>query len=425
MPNAPSGASGPYEVLRLPEFRRYVAARLLTTLGQQVFALAVAWQVFELTKDPLALGLIGLAEVVPAVGLALFAGHVTDRSDPRGLVLLSLSMSGLVAVFLLGANLDLVTVEDDARVLLIYAGTFVIGVSRAFYAASLFSLFAQVVPRVHLPRASAWNAGVWQVAAAAGPALGGLIYAFAGPRGAFLAASLLIAGAVYLMAGIPSRGAPRREVPETFLHSLTVGLRFVFGRPVVLSALALDLFAVLFGGAVALLPIFADRLGVGPAGLGALRAAPSVGAFLMAFWLAHHPPGPRAGPSMLWAVAGFGACWIVFALSESFALSLSLLVVSGALDNVSVVIRSTILQLLTPDAMRGRVSAVNSIFISSSNELGMFESGLTAAWFGTVPAVLVGGCLTLGVVLVVSRLCPSLRRLDLSSVHDPAADAFS
>ena len=379
-------------------------------------AVAVAWQMYSLTKDPLSLGLIGLAEVVPAIGFSLFAGHVVDRNDRKYVALFAFLLTTMTTITLWLLSSGFFELSTKAVVYGIYAAVFISGVARAFLGSSLFAFFGQIIDREHYVRASAWSSTSWQIAASVGPALGGLIYGYGGAHQAYTAALILLVLGIGFLAQIPSRGKIHIDPnKEPFLQSLTVGLRFVFNRPVVLSALSLDLFAVLFGGAVALLPLFADLLQVGPEGLGLLRAAPSVGAALMAFFFIHHPPSRNAGRVLLWSVAGFGLCMISFALSKNFYFSLLILAVSGALDAVSVMVRSAIVQLMTPETMRGRVSAVNSIFIMSSNELGAFESGVAAKWLGTIPSVVFGGCMTMLVVATTAVLSPQMRKFDLSA----------
>jgi len=394
-----------------------MSSRFSLTLALQIQAVAVAWQVYSLTKDPLSLGLVGLAEVIPAVAFALFAGHIVDRSNRKTILLLAQWMSVAVLVFL-GSLHWLSALQVSTHTLLIYAAVFGGGIARAFFASSAFAFFGQIIPRQHYVRASAWNSTLWQFASLVGPACAGFLYAAFGPNGTYWIAAGLGIISIICISRIPFAAKIVNSTGrESLKESLTVGLKFVFRHRIVLAALSLDLFAVLFGGAVALLPLFADLLGTGPQGLGLLRAAPSLGAVVAVFAFAHQPPSKRAGLGLLAAVAGFGICMICFALSQNFLASVTLLAISGALDSVSIVVRSGILQLTTPDAMRGRVSAVNSIFISSSNELGAFESGLTAKWMGTVPSVIFGGCMTLVVVAVVFCLVPELRKLNLANLQ--------
>ena len=402
----------PYASFRIADFRRFIVSLLTMTVGAQVQTLVVSWQIYGITHDPLSLGLIGLAEVVPFIGVALFAGHVADRFDRRRIALWSLGV-------LLACALALV-VLSHARgwvsahgvwpfYLVIGCG----GLARSFLMPARNSLAVGLVPREILPNSIAWRSSTWQTGAVAGPALGGLLYGFAGVTATYAVQAGLILVALASFAMI--RAGPRPAASTRNEHvgdSLLSGLRFVWGEKVLLGAQTLDLFSVLLGGAEALLPVFADRiLHVGPQGLGVLRAAPAAGAMVMSLYMAHQPPLRRAGRSLLLAVATFAACIVAFGLSRSFTLSAALLVVSGMADNVSVLIRQTMLQVLSPPALLGRVLAVNSIFVGSSNELGAFESGLTAKLLGTVPAVVAGGVASLAVVGVVAATIPRLRRM--------------
>lgn len=384
-------------------------------LAVQMQGVCVAWQVYSLTKDPLSLGLIGFYSVLPTIVLSLFAGHFTDRLVRRNLLLVAQVVEmGCLLMLLWGGGADWSLV---ARVNLIYSAVFLGGVARAFLSPAQFAFFSEIVPADERVQGTAWSSNAWQIAAAGGPALGGLIYGLGGVRAAYSVAVGLLAAAFACVYLIPARERPRFDPKEPFVKSLLTGLRFVFGERLMLSALSLDLFAVLFGGAVALLPVFADRLGVGPEGLGVLRAAPFAGASVMGLFLAHRPPRKRSGAILLGCVASYGACIIGFGLSHSFVLSLALLALSGAFDNISVVVRGTLMQLLTPDSMRGRVSAVNQIFIASSNEVGELESGFTAKWMGAQPAVLFGGVMTLLVVAGIAAFSPRMRRLDIAELE--------
>ena len=376
----------------------------------------MGWQVYDLTRDPLALGLIGLAEALPAIGMSLFAGHVADSHDRRRIALMA-----LVALVVCSIGLWILahptplgqTIGSRTRVSAIYAVIVVSGVARAFLQPARQALSAELVPRELFSNSVTWRSGSWQLAAVLGPAIGGVLYAVGGTTVAYAADVLLMIVAVSVMASVRHR-SPVRDAGarEPIGVSLTSGLRFVFGEPILLSALTLDLFSVLFGGATALLPVFAaEILHTGPTGLGMLRAAPAAGAVLTSIALTRWPPFKRTGPTLLIAVAGFGACMIGFGLSRSLVLSLVLLAASGAFDMVSVVIRSLMLQARTPETLLGRVSSVNQIFIGSSNEIGAFESGVMAKAFGAVPSVVMGGIATLAVVGVVAWRVPMLRRL--------------
>ncbi|HEX8394160.1 MAG TPA: MFS transporter [Longimicrobium sp.] len=403
----------PYVSLRNPAFRWYVAALVAMTLGTQIQATVVGWQVYAITRDPLALGLVGLAEALPFIGAALFAGHVADRHNRKALSMYSTALQVLCAVALLVLAMRPEFLRDG-RVWPIFAVVFASGVARSFLQPARTALGAEIVPRETYANAIAWRSSMWQGAAVLGPALGGLLYGFADARLAYVAEAVLCALALLALGAMAYTPRTREIVAgeEGIWKNLTVGIRFLFTQPALLGAQVLDLFSVLFGGAVALLPIFADeRLHVGPQGLGVLRAAPAAGAVLMSVIIAHRRLR-NAGPKLFLCVAGFGLCWIVFALSRSFWLSLALLAISGMLDNVSVVIRSTLLTVRTPEHMLGRVSAVNQIFIGSSNEIGSFESGVAARLLGVVRSVVLGGVATLAVVGITAWRVPALRKLD-------------
>ena len=401
----------PYVSLRNPDFLWYVASLVAVTLGTQIQATVVAWQVYALTKDPLALGMVGLAEALPFIGAALYAGHIADRHNRKTLSLMTLGVQVLCGVALL-----VLTVRSDlflaGKVWPIYAVVGVSGLARSFLQPARTALGAEIVPRETYANAVTWRSSLWQFGAVVGPAVGGVIYGFSGARIAYVVESILCAIALGLYARIAYTRHPVVADEGTIGENLTIGIRFLLTQPELLGAQLLDLFSVLFGGAPALLPIFAlEILQIGPEGLGILRAAPAAGAVVISLLLVHRRLR-RTGRTLFLCVAGFGACWILFALSHSFWLSLALLVISGMLDNVSVVIRSTLLTLRTPRHMLGRVSAVNQIFIGSSNEIGSFESGVAAKLLGTVRSVIFGGIVTLGVVGVTAWKIPPLRKLD-------------
>ena len=404
-------AHDPYAVLRLPDFRRFVGSVLVLTVATQIQAVVVGWQVYALTKDALSLGLVGLAEALPFIGIALLAGHVADRVNRRRVVALATMVMVGCAAALLFLTLSL-GVFAGGRVWPIYGVIFVSGVARSFLQPARQALGAELVPRELYPNAVAWRSSIWQLAAVVGPALGGLLYGLAGPAEAYGVVLALLCVALGAILRLRHAGAARPAADESVTESLGAGIRFLRGEPVLLGAITLDLFSVFFGGATALLPIFAaDILHVGPEGLGLLRAAPSVGAVVTSLVLAHRRPLGRAGATLLSYVALFGLSMIGFGLSRSFALSATLLALSGAVDMVSVVIRSTLLQISTPEGLLGRVSSVNQIFIGSSNEIGAFESGVAARLMGTVPSVVFGGMVTLLVVAVTAWRVPELRRL--------------
>lgn len=401
----------PYAALRVGPFRWFIVSLFTMTLASQVQAVVVGWQVYALTRDPLALGLIGLAEVVPFVALALPAGHMADTADRRRLSLLALAV-----VF--ACSLALLLMTRAAGFLEargpwpIYVAIMVNGCARSVLQPARSAMAVELVPRALLPSAVAWRSSVWQTGAVAGPALGGMLYGFASVHAAYLAIVVLLAVAV--VAFLLVRYTPEARAPHVgpMLESLVSGIRFLRGQPIILGALTLDLFTVLFGGAEALLPVFAaEVLHTGPQGLGILRAAPAAGAVAMSLWLAHRPPLERAGRAILWGVAVFAVTMIGFGLSRSLWLSVFFLTASGMADMVSVLVRSTLIQTLTPPALLGRVTAVNQIFVGTSNELGAFESGVAARLLGAVRAVVLGGVASLAVVALVAAKVPGLRRL--------------
>lgn len=407
----------PYASLRIKDFRLFVSARFFLTVATQMQGVIVGWQIYQITGDPLALGMVGLAEALPFMTVILYAGHLADIISRKKIILIALSGFLACSILLLLFTLHLSSVLDTLGALPIYGIICLTGVARGFAGPSFSAFLAQLVSRDLYSGAAAWNTTVWQTAAVSGPAIGGLLYGYFGIQTAYGVVAALIVVSLLCITGIAARPLTLSEKKETLRERLASGVRFVFGNQVFLGALSLDLFAVFFGGAVALLPIFADEiLHVGPQGLGLLRAAPALGAVLMGLFLAHRPPMEGAGRYLLLCVAGFGLCMIAFALSTSFYFSLAVLALSGALDAVSVVIRSTIMQLLTPDDMRGRVSAVNSVFIGSSNEIGSFESGVAARLLGLVPSVVFGGSMTLLVVGVTAKIAPRLRQLDLREI---------
>jgi MFS family permease len=387
-------------------FARFWFARVATTMAYQMLAVGVGWQVYALTDSALDLGFIGLVQFLPALLLVLVSGHVADRYDRRAVVRIC-QMIEAIAV----AALAILSARGWITEGLIFALVALVGSARAFEAPTLQALLPGLLPIPLLPRAVAASASANQTAVIIGPAAGGLLYLL-GPTAVYAASASLFLLASVLVWRIRIERVPPKREPAS-LQSIFAGIAFIRSQPAVLGAISLDLFAVLLGGATALLPIYArDILGTGPWGLGLLRSAPAVGALSMALFFARHPPARRVGKTMFTGVATFGFATIVFAVSTSFALSLVSLVVLGASDMVSVVIRSSLVQLDTPDAMRGRVSAVNSVFIGTSNQLGEFESGVTAALLGTVPAVLLGGFGTLLVVVLWMRLFPALLRRD-------------
>ncbi|MCI0661471.1 MAG: MFS transporter [Acidobacteria bacterium] len=419
---APPGNDN-YAALRVQDYRRFLAGHLISVLGGQMLTVAVGWQLYEKTSSAMALGIVGLIQVIPMIGLALPAGQVADRYDRRKILMAAtglavLSSFGLAAVSTQGGNPSL-----------IYLFLFLSGTARAFQGPARSSLLPQLVPIAIFSNAIRWTVSGFELSSMIGPALGGvlialmksatLVYLLAGFASLFYFMMLaLLTRRPYVAAG----SALSSSVNGANLKTLLAGIGYVRQTGVLLAAMSLDLFAVLFGGAVALLPVYAkDILGVGPAGLGWLQAAPSLGAVLMALITTHLPPFKNAGKLLLLAVAGFGAATIVFGFSQNFWLSLFMLFLTGAFDNISVVIRQTLVTILTPDEMRGRVSAVNGMFISASNELGRFESGSVAYFFGPIFSVVSGGIGTLIVVAVVTLLSPQLQQYG-SLDQDPVVD---
>ncbi len=398
----------PYAALRVKNFLWLIVSYAMSTVAREGQIVVVGWQVYAITKDPLSLGLIGLAEALPFIAVALYAGHVADRMPRR-----PIAIAGTFGMLLSAVALLLFTTTGmiERHVWPIYLVIFLSGIARSFTRPAFTALSAEVVTRDIYVNAVAWRSSTWQLAAVIGPALGGLTYGFAGPAAAYAAVSVLMVIALGALWLVTHKARPQVLEDIPISQSLRLGIRFIWNEPMLLAAMTLDLFSVLFGGAVALLPIFAQLLGAGPQGLGLLRAAPAVGSLVTGMFVAHRPPMKRAGPALFIAVAIFGATTIAFALSRSFALSMVLLTVGGMADNVSVIIRGTLLQVMTPDHLLGRVSSVNQVFIGASNEIGAFESGVTAKLMGTVPAVLFGGVMTLVVVAVTMWRAPALRRM--------------
>jgi MFS family permease len=401
--------------LHNPDFRKFIAARVCSVLALQMLSVAVGWQVYDLTRRPLDLGYVGLVQFLPAVCFALLTGYAADRFDRRHIVIFCNVVLGVCAIALM-------LVAGTRQVWPIYLLLVVIGSARAFRDPASQSFLTNIVPLSVFNTALAWSSSCSQVARIVGPALGGLLY------GVMHVRVYLVAGGLFLVSGLlvwAIRVRPGRAEGAKFsLSHLFAGVRYVIRQQVLLGSISLDLFAVLFGGAVALMPVFArDILSAGPTAFGLLRSAPSVGAAAMALTLALRPLGRNVGRKMFACVALFGVATVVFGLSRNIAQSLGALVVLGAADMVSVNVRLTLEQIVTPPEMRGRVSAVNMIFIGASNELGEFESGVTAAWWGAVPAVVIGGLGTCAVVALWAVLFPDLRRFDRLDVASPKAAA--
>jgi MFS family permease len=406
----------PFSALRLKEFNFYLANRFFLTMGIQMQSVIVGWQVYELTKDVLALGMIGLAEAIPFIIISFFSGYVADTFNRKRIILFFTFCYILVTFGLLWFSFDSNEVINVYGTKPIFCMIIVVGVIRGFLSAAFPSFMSQIVPREDYANAATWNSSIWHGASILGPSIAGLIIAVSYTSAYALDICFLVLSFLAFLF-ISSRPVPKREQHESLFSSLTSGIRFVFKNEIVLGALSLDLFAVLFGGAVALLPAFADSvLDAGAVELGFLRAAPAVGAVIMAFIIAYRPPKKNAGRTLFLSVGVFGLATVLFGLSTNFYAAFICLFFTGAFDNVSVVIRQTVLQLATPDNMRGRVSAVNGIFIGSSNEIGAFESGATARAFGLKPSIILGGILTIGVVILTARLAPKLRKMSMEEL---------
>lgn len=407
-------AHDPYAALRYRDYRYLLSASVLASLGTQMQAVAIGWELYARTDSARSLGLVGLVQFLPVLLLSLPAGHVVDRHNRKTILLLCLTLTGCAS-----AGLALLSYLE-APIWLMYLCLLVIGCARAFNIPARSSLVSQVVPMDTLSNAVTWNSSGWQVASVVGPALGGAVYGFTKAAiWVYLSTTVCIFFCAVLVAVMRIQSRPR-HIDAPSLQSLLAGIRFIWNTKLLLAVLTLDLFAVLLGGATALLPIFArDILQVDEVGLGWLRAAPALGALVMAIVIAHRPPLQRAGRTLLWAVAGFGAATVVFGVSQNYALSFVMLALTGALDNISIVVRGTLLQVLTPDAMRGRVSAINAVFIGSSNELGDYESGETAEWFGPVWSVVGGGIGTIVVVLATMFVWPQVLQLGSLRLTEP------
>ncbi|HUX91290.1 MAG TPA: MFS transporter [Gallionellaceae bacterium] len=391
-----------------------LAFRIQIVLAYQMIAVVVGWHIYELTHDPLALGLIGLAELIPYFCTTLFAGYAVDHYSRRMFGVLASVVTSITSLLLVATTTGIVQGDPTWW---IYGAVASVGLVRAFITPSFQALLALVLPRNQYARAAGIGSSAFQTGLVLGPALGGVLVGWAGMTVAYSVSAVLAISAAITLLSLRVKEPPLAK-PSPVFASIGEGLRFVFGKQVILGAQALDMFAVLFGGAVAMLPAYIhDIFHYGPEGLGILRAAPAVGAIVVGIILVRHPVSRHAGRTLLGAVAGFGLCIIAFALSTSFWLAAFLLLLSGMFDGVSIVMRTTILQLSTPDNMRGRVSAINGIFIGSSNELGAFESGLAARLIGLVPSVVFGGLMTLAVVGATARLAPKLRKLDMQQLH--------
>lgn len=403
----------PYAAMRVRDFRLFILSRLFITLAIQIQGVIVGWQIYELTKDPLSLGLIGLAEAIPAITVSLYAGHLADTVERKKIILVCVLILSFCSISLLCFTTSLGSFLLNNTAFPIYVIIFVSGIARGFLSPANFSFMPQLIDRSLYQNAITWNSTTWETAAVGGPMIGGLVYGFFGITAAYTVDAGLVIAALGCYFYIPTRPLPTITEEQGMIEKIRAGIKFVFKNQIILSAITLDMFAVLFGGAVALLPIFADEiLHTNQIGLGFLRSAPAIGALVMAVYITHNPIQKNIGKVLLWCIAGFGFCMIGFSLSTSFWLSLSLLIVSGMFDCISVIVRGTLIHTLTPENMKGRVSAVNSIFVGSSNEIGMLESGVAAKLMGVVPSVIFGGCMTIAVVAVTAWKATKLRLLD-------------
>ncbi len=407
----------PYASLRIREFNIFLLVRFALVFGWSMQFIIVEWQVYSITKNPLSLGIIGLMEVIPAVSMALFAGHIVDQKEKRNLLAICIAAFSLISLglFLLTWPTFIEGWSEDAVLYSIYGLVFFGGFLRSFFGPTIFSLIALIVPKRLYPNAATWSSSTWQMAAVIGPAFAGYSIYLIGVHWSLCIVFGLVLLSLFFVFFIKRKPIMNPKIGEPIFQSLKEGVKFVYNSKAIFGAITLDMVSVLFGGAVALLPVYAqDILEVGPKGFGALRAAPAIGAFITMLLTAYIPISKNAGKKLLLAIFGFGICIIVFGVSTVFWISLLALFFSGVTDGVSMVIRQTILQLKTPDNMRGRVASVNSMFVGSSNELGAFESGLTAKLMGTVTAVVFGGTMTLITVVTTAIVSPSFRKLDLA-----------
>ncbi len=410
-----------YEALRFRDFRLYLLMRLGQVLSVQIHSVCIGIWIADLTGDPLMLGLVGLFEAVPAIAVSLYAGHLADKFSRKKIVQLCLAnfFVGMAALFGLACFQN--QIEKGVLVAAIFAVAAQLGFGRGFYSPAAFSFLGQLVPPESRSNAITWNSNVWEISSITGLALGGLLYGFLGVKWAFLIVLGLSSMAFLTFSMIPPRPIPEQTGDEKAVARIKEGLRFVWQNKVLLQAIALDMFAVLFGGAVAIIPFFAKEvLHVGPQAVGILRAAPAVGAIITATFLAHNPLKGSAGRWLFWVVAGFGLATIGFANSTVFWTAMFFLILTGVFDEVSVFIRMSLFQVIPPERMKGRVSSVNSIFITSSNEIGAFESGLAARAMGTVPSVIFGGAMTVLIVAGFAFFAPQLRNLTFEDLKKTA-----
>jgi len=393
-----------YKALQFPEFRAYVTGNTLFTIALLIQEVVLAYEIYKITHNPLALGLIGLAEAVPFISLVLFGGHFADNRDKKKIMQVTLSLIIASSVFLLYSSTQLQSADQDFHIYSIYAVIFIIGLSKGFFSPAASSLNPFLVPKEVFANAATWNSSFWQLGSILGPGVAGFLYAYAGLSGSLITVIALLLGVMICIFQIKNRPVPVKTVQhESIWHSLREGIAYVFKTKIILYSISLDLFSVLFGGVIAILPIFAeDILKVGAEGLGILRAAPSVGAVVTMVTLVYFPPLKHAWRNLILAIAGFGVATLIFGVSTNFWISVVALFFTGAFDSISVVIRQMVLRFYTPDEMRGRVSSVNGVFVSTSNEMGAFESGVAAKFFGTVPSVLLGAGVTLVLVSLVA-----------------------
>lgn len=405
----------PFASIKIAEYRDLMAGRFTFIMGLRMMGTLVGWWIYNLTNDPFAIGLIGLSEVIPAVSLALYAGHVIDISEKRKLLLTGVILYFIAVVILLtlSTNFTADHLSNHWIAICIYVVIFFTGVVRAFTGPTFGVLIAYIVPKETLQNATTWNQGTWLSASVTGHAVGGFLIAGFGITGTLIVITFLMIVSSIFLIRLRQKPALNKRGEKKTLDSVFEGLRFVFKTKELLGAISLDLFAVLFGGAVAMVPVYArDILKVGPQGFGFLNAASDLGSICIVILLTLFPLRKKQGRTLLFAVAGFGTCIIIFGLSKWFWLSFAALFIGGLVDGISVVVRGTITQLKTPDNMRGRVMSVNSMFINSSNELGQFESGLAAKLLGVVPSVVFGGCMTLFVVATTWIKAPTLRKME-------------
>lgn len=414
--------SSSLQILKHKEFRWFVFARFFLTLAIQMQMSTISLQIYyEYSKEEFILGLIGLTEAVPFIATSFFSGYLADVVNRKKILLIGCVALFLGSLFLWAFSVDFFAALSSLGMTALFAVVFIFGIIRSFLAVTTAPFMSQIISRELYTQSATWNSTAWHIASILGPVMAGLIYGFHDALNSdwcYALTCILFLMTFICFSVIKSKPVPPKTKHESFMQSMSVGVKFVFKNKLVLSALSLDLFAVLFGGAVALIPAFTDKiLHLGPEAYGLLRTAPAIGAVIMAFYLAVYTPTKNAGKSLLIGVAAFGLFTILFALSTNYWIAFLMLSCTGAFDNISVVIRHSILQLSTPDEMRGRVAAVNSIFIGSSNEIGAFESGLAARFMGLVPSIVFGGVMTMLVVLGIHKLNPNLKKLDLTKLE--------